>query len=258
MKRIVHSITSVAVVAIGLIVLKSSSNGAPGSYTNSPVSQGNCSACHGGGSFNADQGLELTGLPANGYDAGETYQLTLKLTSPSNSNGFQISCLDANDNNAGDFTSGTGSRGSGAQGNELSLTHASPSGTGEWIFEWTAPAANAGDLTFYAVGNATQGMGTNTADMIYGKTFTLEPSQATFVEQHELTDFSLYPNPVENNFFVEHQYSGSIPFTVFNAAGKTVRQGILKSDKTTVQAEDLQSGVYFFRSSGRVLKFIKL
>lgn len=258
MKKIIYSVAVITVAAVCFIVLKSSSNGAPGNYTNSPVSQVNCSACHGGGNFNPNQGLELEGLPANGYDAGETYQLTLKITSPTNSNGFQISCLDGNNSNGGNFTSASGSRTSGTAGNELSLTHSVPSSNGEWAFEWTAPSNNAGELTFYAVGNATQGGGTRPGDMVYGQTFSLEPSQATFVKEHEKELFKLYPNPVRNAFHVEHLYRGKLPFTIFNIAGKVVEQGVLNSANTQIRAGDLQPGIYFFQAAGNVSKFVKL
>lgn len=258
MKKNLIFVAFITAAVVSLTVLKSSSNGAPGSYTNSPVSQGNCSACHGGGNFNSNQGIELDGLPANGYDIGETYQLTLRLTSSTNSNGFQLSCLDSDNNNGGEFTPGGDSRGSGFQGSEMSLTHNSPNASGEWTFDWTAPQGNAGTLTFYAVGNATQGAGTNPGDMIYGQTFTLEPSQTTYVEKHKLTAFQLYPNPVEREFYIDHAYDGEIPFSVFNTAGKQVKQGVLNRSRTAVQAEDLLPGIYFVRISGKVSKFVKL
>ncbi len=257
MKKIIYSIAFIAATGMTLTVLKSSSNGAPGSYTNSPISQGNCSNCHGGGNITLDEGLELTGLPTDGYNAGETYELTLSITNPSGSNGFQISCLDSDDNNAGEFTAGAGARSQGGAATEASLTHSGPNGDGEWTFEWTAPQENAGNLTFYAVGNATQGTGTNPGDRVYGKTFPLQPSTETFVAEHQLSEFNLYPNPVENLFFVEHQYENNLPYTIFDATGKLVLQGQLTASRNPIDASPLKSGIYFFKSENKVVRFVK-
>jgi uncharacterized protein (TIGR03437 family) len=48
----------------------------------------------------------------------------------------------------------------------------------EWEFEWTPPANEVGDITFYAAGNAADGTNTNANDRIYTASITLKAEGA--------------------------------------------------------------------------------
>ncbi len=53
--------------------------------------------------------------------------------------------------------------------------------SGVWQVSWTAPAAGAGAVTFYAAGNAADGCGTDLGDFIYTTTVTSQEGSATDV-----------------------------------------------------------------------------
>ncbi len=133
-----------------------------------------CASCH--GTLNDGLGgvLEISGVPAS-YIPGQTYTLTISLTRTGKSRwGFEMTSLrDADDSYAGVLAdisvyTGKGTRQSkdyiyqtnadGADGTYWNTNN----GPVTWPVEWTAPAAGAGSVTFYAVGVA--GNGDNNAD----------------------------------------------------------------------------------------------
>ena len=152
-------------------ILSSSSSGPGGDYTGSPFSNSlACGQCH-GGNPNPGAGMTLSGLPSN-YYPGETYSLTLSLNNPTNTNGFQITSLDASNSAAGNFAAGAGSS-PHTFGGRSYLEHSTPGNSGSWTFNWTAPATNVGTVTFYASGNAANGNGGTSGDVIYKQEFNL-------------------------------------------------------------------------------------
>jgi hypothetical protein len=137
--------------------------------------------CHGPGDANPDAlgKLELTGVPAN-YTPGQKYRLTLKLSHPNATRwGFELTVVSAQTMKAGgDFapvdmstqrlTDGVADRvyiEHGQQGR--AATGIGSKGSYSWQFEWIAPMASAGDVAFYASGNASNGDGSPGGDSIY-------------------------------------------------------------------------------------------
>lgn len=81
----------------------------------------------------------------------------------------------------------------------------------------------------------------------------LSPSPVS-VSNEELPEISLYPNPAKESIAV-NGLSGT-HFRIVDALGKTVRQGILISERINIH--DLAKGLYLFQVDGfRSAKFIK-
>lgn len=160
------------VYAIGFVsytLLSSNSSGPGGDQTGSPFSNPlACGQCH-GGNPNPGAGISLSGLPTD-YYPGQTYSLTLSINNATNTNGFQITSLDASNNAAGSFAAGAGSSPHSFGGRSY-LEHSTPSNSGSWTFNWTAPATNLGTVTFYASANAANGNGNTSGDVIYKQEF---------------------------------------------------------------------------------------
>ena len=91
-------------------------------------------------------------------------------------------------------------------------------------------------------------------------THNIQEGETLSIEDEELVDMSIYPNPVEDELQI--QTSGNVInkiATIFDISGKRVLN--LKLDSTSIDVSSLTSGVYFLRleSDGKIAKrkFIK-
>lgn len=152
---------------------------APTGKTGAPGEQ-NCTECHsamGGAQDGSSQNLLTVadGLtPITSYVPGQTYNVTLGLQSNPAKRGFSATALDGSNNMAGSFTGqALGGTQVNTGGGREYATHtdasneASELSTGFWIWEWTAPATDVGQVTFYVASNEANGNNTSTGDVIY-------------------------------------------------------------------------------------------
>jgi Secretion system C-terminal sorting domain len=130
-----------------------------------------CTACHSSFELNSgDGGLELSALTE--YTPGETYSIQVSLSDPGQQRwGFQITAVDVTGGFAGTFviTDAVNTQlnaGTYVNHTTAGTNNGDPSGN-SWSFDWTAPAAGSGDVTFYLAGNAANGNFNNQGDYIY-------------------------------------------------------------------------------------------
>ncbi len=150
----------------------------PAGRTGAP-GEGDCSSCH--GALNDGQAtLTLTGIPAS-YIPGTKYTVTFSLTRTGKARwGFELTSL---------FTTGSAMAGTLeatsnttqilTKASRFYVSHLSGSGADgtfagtadgpvSWTFDWTAPAAGGGSVTFYVVGLACDNDGQDSAgDLTY-------------------------------------------------------------------------------------------
>lgn len=154
------------------------STGAPA--IGSEAAEGTCNAtCHTSFAPNPDTAGSLTvdGIPAQ-YEAGKTYAFTVRLAHKDGLRwGFQMTAIAMKDGSgAGEFVvtdpattqvlypmSGTRTYVEHSYGG-TAIGHA---GGTSWTFGWTAPAASAGKVAFFAAGNVANADGSNQGDRIY-------------------------------------------------------------------------------------------
>ena len=121
--------------------------GAPVGKTGSPGDGSNCSSCH-GGTASTTAGQITSNIPVDGYVAGQTYQITA--TNPltgSGKYGFEVSPQNVAGTQLGTLVAGTGSK---LVGGTKYVTHSNANSTTHiWSFNWVAPAAGTGAVTFY-------------------------------------------------------------------------------------------------------------
>lgn len=122
-------------------------NGAPAGYTGSPGDAKNCVYCH-NGSASTTSGMISTNIPSTGYLHDSTYTITVAVTG-SGWKGFEVSPQNVVGTQLGTLIAGTNSHLTGGtkyitQSARISSTPAT------WVFQWKAPAAGTGDVTFYA------------------------------------------------------------------------------------------------------------
>jgi uncharacterized repeat protein (TIGR02543 family) len=141
-------------------ILSANSSNPPDGYHGETL---NCSSCHSGSSVNSgDGGINLSGLPSN-YTPGQTYDLSITVSgTQTNGYGFQL-IPKANGSVSGNLSSASADL--GIQSN--ALEHRGTSSSGIWNFQWTAPSADEGTVTFYASGIATGGSSGNGGDQVY-------------------------------------------------------------------------------------------
>jgi hypothetical protein len=166
------------------------SSGAPNASTGSPGDGGNTcaiSGCHSGIAVGIKSNVFTSNIPSDGYVPGTTYTITATARSiPSrNTFGFQISPQ----TNAGVLvgTMISTSAGTKLTGAGKYLTHTSSGITGSngvksWSFNWVAPSAGTGSVTFYGAFNHANGNGGTSGDSIFKSTFIVnEKVQAPIV-----------------------------------------------------------------------------
>ncbi len=150
------------------------SSGPPSGLNGSTASGGSdCSGCHSGSP--GPGSVEIIGAPAS-YQAGALYNLTIRVADPGQVGaGYQFSVEDAlgaaigtlspTDANS-QFNNGFINHTSA--GVSTSITDwASLGNAAEFQFTWQAPAADAGALTFWAIGNAIDNSGSFSGDTLY-------------------------------------------------------------------------------------------
>lgn len=161
--------------------------------TGAPIDGGlDCTACH--RTFvtaNSDTKGSMS-IEVGNYIPGETQQVKVTIKHPDAVRwGFQLTARATSDQTkqAGTFSSGeitrvrcdpTGNNGP-CNGALEFVEHAdapfTAAGAGfTFTVDWTAPATNAGDVIFYAAGNAANGDGTNAGDRIYTTSKTISPT----------------------------------------------------------------------------------
>jgi hypothetical protein len=123
-------------------------NGAPAGMTGSPGDGNNCTSCHGGTATTSTNWI-TSNIPVGGYIAGQTYQITAtnSLTG-SGKYGFEISPQNSSGTLLGTMALGANCK--FADGNSKYITHSNAtSSLHVWTFNWTAPVAGTGSVTFY-------------------------------------------------------------------------------------------------------------
>lgn len=157
MKKIVLSLFLSFVVfsVFNLLAPNATSNptGAPAGNTGSPADGTTCAeSCHGGSAV-TQAGLISSNIPTAGYTPGSTYTITASISGSGNK-GFQVSPQNTAGTLLGSLIAGTGSKIVGT--NYVTHSSAKSSTAASWTFQWIAPAAGTGSVTFYGAFAITQ------------------------------------------------------------------------------------------------------
>jgi len=156
--------------------------GAPGELTCS------MSGCHLGTINSGGGSVTITGVPAN-YSPNQEVDITVTVSQSGRVRfGFEATVIDSLGKAAGTLSLISAARVTGpfqgiAAGNlrqyvshNFNGTTATASGQASWTFRWKAPAQSAGQITFYAAGNAANNNGQETGDLIYTTSVSTQPA----------------------------------------------------------------------------------
>ena len=260
MKKVLLSL----VVALGLVVLLTSelaySGGSSGAKTGSPGDNNiNCTQCH-GGTASTVTGWVTSTIPAGGYVPGETYTVTVTGTHTGVSKfGFEATAENSQNDKTGtlSITNSTETR---LIMKDHAITHTSggttPSGASKsWSFDWTAPDAGVGSVTFYAALNAADGDGLKSGDAIYLSSLIADENTGTGIDDNKFENaVSVYPVPfngqinisVKDGMNAEH-------INLYNSSGALVNSLKVSGkpdDKISISTANLEAGVYILNVIG--------
>ncbi|MES2477849.1 MAG: choice-of-anchor V domain-containing protein [Bacteroidota bacterium] len=195
-----------------------------------------------------------TALVTGGYVPGTKYyvKLTAGNKTPLPKFGFQVSCVSGTTTkvNAGTLAAMPSSNTVVKTGTINVIEHtkalsASAIFQYEVIFEWTAPPAGTGDVTFYAMVNAVNNNGLSTGDEpSVGMTKTFYEKTTSIGEIKNEIASKIYPNPCTNVLNIEAAGSAKFMATVYDLAGRVV---IAPAHQSSIDVSALTSGVYLLR-----------
>ncbi|MFY9308040.1 MAG: choice-of-anchor V domain-containing protein [Bacteroidia bacterium] len=228
--------------------------GAPAGNTGSPGDGTNCTSCH-TGSPSTQAGLITSTVPNTGYVPGQTYTITGSITASGKTKfGFQISPQ----NTAGVLKGTmaiTNSTNTQLVSSGKYVTHkfagtSFPSGTATWSFDWTAPAAGSGDVTFYGSFNATNSNSTTTGDAITLSSLVVPENLSTGIEALAASvSVAVYPNPFVDDVFIKNSANEAamMDVSVIDINGKVVKSVSQLKSGASVNLQELATGVYTVR-----------
>ena len=156
----------------------SHTSGAAAMRTGSPGDGGaTCKNCHAGPTPTTQAGLITSTIPPAGYTAGQTYTITATIARSGHTKfGFEISPQNITGTLLGTLIV-TNTTEMQLVGTGKYITHKSAGVTGTnsrtWVFNWTAPAAGTGNVTFYGAFNITNAMNNSSGDTCVLSTLTV-------------------------------------------------------------------------------------
>jgi hypothetical protein len=273
-----YTFIGAALLAIGSIAMQRSGNsqiekfldkkihknagGSLVSKTGAPGEQ-SCTSCHSG---TAQSGVTenvftlLDGLTqVTSYLPGQTYNVTLSMSSAPAKKGFQATALDGSNNMAGTFTGNTG--GGTAVTTSASLSrqyanHTSASNTSSnmvWIWEWTAPATDVGNVTFYVATNKANNNGNDNGDVIYTSQHIIGSAASLGEATTFDADFKAGYNGTSNVLSMSFNslIAGEMFLNLVDANGRSVftynigDANVGENMEKIALPSDLKNGIYF-------------
>ena len=233
--------------------------------TGAPGEGGNtCGFCHNGGGFGSVSGmlsvLDGSGSPVSAWEAGETYDLTLDISASNGTPsgyGFQLTALDASNNEVGSLAAGSSNTktatASAVGGRTYAEHNGGASASPSFTVAWTAPAAGAGDVTFYFCGNAVNLNGASSADnAMPGSSLSLPEGGGTTAIGDPGFDpqLTLFPNPAPNGVLeVRGEWLAleRPSVSLLDASGRVVRQYGQVDGAFHAELGSAASGVHYLR-----------
>ncbi len=265
MKR-TFTLISIFLVTI-IILLQTSGNeaisnntGAPAGRTGSPFDNATCAAsnCHSGTATVSPTQIISSNIPVTGYVPGQTYTITASPAQTGiNKYGFQISPMNASGALQGTIVVTNPSTTKIVSTKYITHTSSGTAGTGgrTWTFNWVAPVAGTGNVTFYGAFNFSNGNSQSNGDIIRTNTLTVSEDQGTAgISSVKADPFNtlLFPNPVFNDATLRLNLIDNSPVSIqyLDITGKIISEKItyngrpgLQDFNITVPAQ-LETGIY--------------
>ena len=197
--------------------------GSPAGYTGSPLDGKDCTNCHNGSATTVDNWIS-SNIPVAGYTPGETYNISVSV-SGNGDKGFLVSPQNPQGSFLGTLTAGLQSKIVGTN----YITHSSDNSANPaiWDFQWTAPAAGSGNVTFYGAFTVSKPVTRLSTLMVPENTGTGYPE---IIKEK----FVLYPNPAKEFAYISdmNKLNAGSEISIIDINGRIVHSEIV-SDYTT-------------------------
>jgi hypothetical protein len=191
----------------------------------------------------------------SGYLIDSVYTITVTVDDGTKTIfGFELTALDSAHNPAGSFqnttTKTTLQNGNIAGKTRRYISHKNAGSTNTFSFTWKAPSTNLGKVIFYACGNAANGNGGTSGDLIYTNTKEViaNPKQIedTTSVQNQLAKF-VQLRQTATQVVIENQEGLALNIQIYNAVGTQVAafQSRNSTEIFEKSAFSTQAGVYF-------------
>jgi hypothetical protein len=214
---------AIPVVLIGVIAKEATTKSS--GITGRTGSQGEttCSSCHSGGTTGTTISLSSSDMINWNYVPGTTYNLSLTISKTGQPLfGFDLECLNSSNTSAGTLiANGTNNQVLTSTNGRVNLTHKKNGGLANnsktFNFQWTAPATNVGNLTFYFAGAACNNNGSDdSGDYTKSGTQIITPANTTSIPNlnYAKNSFTILNNPITNQL-LKVKYTNNDP-TGFN------------------------------------------
>ena len=200
--------------------------GAPGENTC------NQSGCHTGTPVNGGSGTFIvSGLPDDGYVPGATHTISFAFSGTGRSTfGFEAVALTDGGTSVGTFAPISGTQ-LITGGGKTYIQHNTPSSTGVWNIDWTAPTTDVGRITIYVAGNAANGDNSTFGDWIFTSFDSKTADVQTSVDDEDAftpNQFRLhrnYPNPFNPVTTIRYELAspGVVSLRIYDILGREVR-----------------------------------
>ena len=231
--------------------------GAPGGQAGGNGMSISCVNCHSNAAFEVGLDLELLDADENSVSAylpNQTYTARVTINTLSGDTplgyGFQmVSLVDTDDSDVNGWIDAGHSDNVqlvlAPSTGRVYAEHDGMSATNEFIAEWTAPAQNSGDISFYVAGIGTDGNGASSGDHAASTirvTFPESTTTSTTLVKSEI-DVNIYPNPVAERLTI----SGDIVNRTIEIYQNYNLVETVSSTQNKLQLSfsELNAGVYF-------------
>jgi len=222
----------------------------------------NCTACHSGAAANSDLRGKLT-VTAAGYKPGVQQTIRVKLEHPEAQRwGFELTARALNDEtrsvgvltpdenitvrcddglpNTRGVPGPCDGRLEFATHTALSTRPGTPNGV-EWEIQWTPPSGDVGDIVFHAAGNAANGNGANTGDLIFTTSLRIRNDGGCPLSQRPMlrnvvSGASFQPGAALNSYITIFG-SGFAPSTKRQAGAGDIRDNKFPTELACVAVE---------------------
>lgn len=226
-----------------------------GGHTGAPGETA-CNGCH-AGTLNTGPATFTFDIGTTNYSAGQTYIGTVRISQSSMQKfGFSgLALKDSNNTTIGAFSLIDAVRTrTYTDGPRNYVSHtpcgADSSNANSWIFKWTAPPTNVGNITLYVGLLAANHSHSTSGDFSYALTKQIT-YQSVLGLNEEKIDFEIdvYPNPATHNLNVAIKNAGgsrSYHVSIYDMNGKRVYATETHHEFFKVNITTWEKGIYFF------------
>jgi hypothetical protein len=275
-----NTVVSILAFLIALIILSSGalkSNGPPGCHAGEPPANLNCTSCHFGAALNsgsATVSFDLGGADT-GYIPGATYTITVSVQKNGlQAAGFQSIALLDKDHKISPGTV-TLTEPTITQTVDVNNPHAhgcnidqkvwiehtfdgitsDTSGLCKWVYNWKAPDAYIGNVTFYLSVLESNYDGTESGDYTYTRSIK-SPDKVTSINSlYKISnELILYPNPANSKIYVKAADIEISKIELMDTKGQSIKQFLnfesSVNNEYVFELGNINSGMYFIKIQG--------